>query len=327
MEKFLSGATCGAGPALAWWGEVLWVAFPGGGGLGAAAPNYKINLMPVQPNSPADSWSFERLLVLENETTTEQPSLTYFNGQLWLAWTGTDPTHRLNLLPLTITADSRLVPGTKVVLEWTATGGPSLIADENLYLAFSGGGGLGGAKPYGELNIAWSTDGNNWPASQLTVLSQFHSLLSPSLSLLPQRSAPAELFIAFTGTNHLLYLVSTNGPGPSILQELRPGTFQNDYAETSDFAPSLGTFFPDPQSLGLLFYAWTGSGTNRHLYRMASVGWGESLQEHDAYADTSEFSPGVVGVASQQYVAWAGTDAAHRLNIGEFSSLTKIEGP
>ncbi len=328
MDKFVSGATCGAGPALTWWANVLWVAFPGGGGLGAAAPNYKINVMPVLPDGASDSWSFARLLVLENETTTEQPSLTYFNGKLWLAWTGTDPAHRLYLMPLQITEDNHLIPGQKIAFDWTATGGPSLISyNEALYLSFSGGGGLGGARPNGELNVAWSRDGVNWPPSQLTVLSQFHSLLSPSLTYLTQRSAPAELFIGFTGTNHLLYLVSTNGPSPSILKEMKPGDSSPEYSETSDFAPSLGLFFPNLQSTGEIFYVWTGSGSNRHLYRIASVGWGESNQDHDAYSDTSEFSPGVVGAASQQYVAWAGTDPAHRLNIGEFSSLTKIEGP
>jgi hypothetical protein len=326
MKKFVSGATCAAGPALMWWADILWVAFPGGGGLGAAAPNYKINVMPVQPDAASDSWSFERLLVLENETTTEQPSLTYYGGKLWLAWTGTDPAHRLNLMPLTITADSHLVPGQKIVLDWTATGGPSLIEyDAKLYLAFSGGGGLGGGKPNGALNIAWSSSGNSWPSSQLTVLNQFHSLLSPSLAILPQRNPPSLLFIAFTGTNHLLYLASFNGPGPSYLQELKGG--HADYAETSDFAPSLGLYFASTKSLGDLFYVWTGSGTNRHLYRITSVGSGETIQEHDAYSETSAFSPGVFGVEALQYVAWAGTDAAHRLNIGELSSLTKIEGP
>jgi hypothetical protein len=327
MKKFVSGATCAAGPALTWWGELLWVAFPGGGGLGAAAPNYKINVMPVQPDAASDSWSFERLLVLE-ETTHEQPSLVYYGGKLWLAWTGTDTAHRLNLMPLTITADSHVVPGPKIVLDWTATGGPSLIEyDAKLYMGFSGGGGLGGAKPNGALNLAWSSDGTTWPSSQLQVLTDYHSLLSPSLAVLPQRSAPAELFIAFTGTNQLLYLVSTNGPGPRYLKELKPGAFQNDYPETSDFAPSLTLFFASANSIGDLSYVWTGSGNNRHLYRIAAVGWADLTQEHDAYSDTSAFSPSVVGVSALQYVAWAGTDAAHRLNIGEISSLTKIEGP
>jgi hypothetical protein len=293
--------------------------------LGAAAPNYKINVMPVQPDAASDAWSFERLLVLEHETTTEQPSLAYYGGKLWLAWTGTDSAHRLNLMPLSITADYHLVPGPKTVLDWTATGGPSLLGLDKLYLAFSGGGGLGGAKPNGELNIAWSANGDSWLSSQLTILSQFHSLLSPSLAILPQRNPPGLLFFAFTGTNRLLYLASTNGPGPSYLQELKGG--EADYAETSDFAPALGLYFASTKSIGDLFYVWTGSGTNRHLYRIASVGSGQSIQEHDAYSETSAFSPGVVGVASLQYVAWAGTDAAHRLNIGEISSLTKIEGP
>jgi hypothetical protein len=40
------------------------------------------------------------------------------------------------------------------------------------------------------------------------------------------------------------------------------------------------------------------AGTNRHLYRITSVGSGETIQEHDAYSETSAFSPGVFGVGA-----------------------------
>src|ERR1035438_9968643 len=88
MKKYTSGATTAAGVALANLNSLLWAAFPGGGGRGPVAPNFKLNIMPVAPENPNDAWSFDRLLVLDNETTTQQPALTAFGGKLWLAWAG-----------------------------------------------------------------------------------------------------------------------------------------------------------------------------------------------------------------------------------------------
>lgn len=332
MNKYTSGATTSAGVALTYLNNVLWVAFPGGGGLGSAAPNYKLNIMPVQPENANDAWSFDKLLVLDNETTTQQPALTVFGGKLWLAWAGTDAAHRLNLLPLTVNGDNRLTAGQKITLDWTATGGPSLAVREvlvnqrsqqRLYLAFCGGGGLGAATPNGDLNFAYSYDGTSWPQSQLVVWNQYHSQLSPSLIEvrvgvgLP--TEPPELFVAFTGTDHKLYLL-----GPTDHAQLTGLKYIKDNdPETSDYAPAIGAY--NNAGTWTLFYVWTGSGSNRHLYYQDGLGFStQSANYHSAYSDTSAFAPAVLGVDWHRYVAWAGTDAAHRLNIGEFSQLQSI---
>jgi hypothetical protein len=336
MAKFTSGATCAAGPALAYAGRVFWVAFPGGGGLGAAAPNYRLNLMPVQQDAPSDAWSAERLLVL-GETTFEQPALAIFGGTLYLAWTGTDPAHRLNLLSFTIGADARLTLKTKIVFDWTATGGPSLLSFSSprqaprLYLGFSGGGGLGGAAPNGELNLAWSADGADWPASQLWPIDTYHSLLSPSLGQIPwvepvRPEPPTQLIACITGTDKRLYLIVADPqPGRLVgLEEKAGGLFSSDYPETSDYAPSLATFGPwDAANVACV---WTGSGDNRHLYYVDNLQAGNQANAHQVFSDTSAFAPACIGVDEQVYVAWAGTDPAHRLNLCDFNSLTKIDG-
>ena len=332
MKKYTSGATTSAGVALANLNSVLWVAFAGGGGLGAAAPNYKLNIMPVQPETANDEWSFSRLLVLENETTMQQPALAAFGGKLWLAWTGTDAAHRLNLVPLSVNGDNRLTAGQKITFNWTATGGPSLAVrqvwanqkvQEHLYLAFCGGGGLGAAAPNGELNFAYSADGISWPQPQLAVWNQYHSLLSPSLTQVPVGAGlptePPELFVAFTGTDKKLYLL-----GPTDHAQLTGLKYiQDKDPETSDYAPAIGAY--NNAGTWALFFVWTGSGANRHLYYQDGLGFStQSANYHSAYSDTSAFAPAVLGVDWHRYVAWAGTDAAHRLNICEFSELQSI---
>jgi hypothetical protein len=330
MKKFTSGATTAAGVALANFNSMLWVAFTGGGGLGAAAPNYKLNIMPVDPNNPTDAWSFERLLVLESETTMEQPALAAFNGKLWLAWTGTDAVHRIYMMPLTVNSDNRLTAGQKIAFDWTATGGLSLAVrhvwvnqsvQQQLFLTFCGGGGLGGGVPNGEVNFAYSVDGTSWPESQLTVLSRYRSLQSPSSTEVPVGaglpSEPPYMFTAFTGTNNNLYLSGPSGY-LSILKYIG-----DHVLETSNYAPAIGAF--NNSGTWDLFYVWTGSGSNRHLYYQDGLGFSSQDENyHSAYSDTSAFAPAVLGVDWHRYVAWAGTDAAHRLNIAEFSELEKI---
>ena len=129
MTKFVPGSTCAAGVALAWHNDILWGAYSGGGGLGAAAPNHQLNVMPVQTLSPSDAWSHDRQLVFENETTTEQPALASFGGHLWLVWTGTDAVHRIYMMQLTVAGDSRLTAGPKTAYDWTAVGGPGRLAN------------------------------------------------------------------------------------------------------------------------------------------------------------------------------------------------------
>lgn len=336
MAKFTSGATCAAGPALAYAGGLFWVAFPGGGGLGAAAPNYKLNLMPVQQGGPSDAWSDARLLVLE-ETTSEQPALAIFGGTLYLAWTGTDPAHRLNLMTFTIGPDARLTPGKKKVFDWTATGGPSLLSFSSpgqatrLYLGFSGGGGLGGATPNGELNLAWSANGTDWPAAQLWAIDTYHSLLSPSLGQIPwveptRPEPPTQLAACITGTDGRLYLIDAE-PAPGRLTGLEEdagGLFARDYPETSDYAPSLATF--GPWDAAKVACVWTGSGDNRHLYYADNLQAENQANPHQVFSDTSAFAPACIGVGEQVYIAWAGTDPARRLNLCDFNSFTKIDG-
>lgn len=137
MRKYTSGATCAAGVALASRNDVLWVAFPGGGGLGGGPPNHKLNIMPVQPGAPNDSWSFDRLLVLEQETSMEQPALASFGGKLWLAWTGADSVHRLNLMSLAVDSNNHATAETnsKLTFNWTATGGPRFVPSRPGYIS------------------------------------------------------------------------------------------------------------------------------------------------------------------------------------------------
>lgn len=331
MRKYTSGATCAAGVALASLNDVLWVAFPGGGGLGGGPPNHKLNIMPVQPGAPNDSWSFDRLLVLEQETTNEQPALASFGGKLWLAWTGTDSVHRLNIMSIAVDSDNHATAETNSKFmfnwtapgdpaNWTATGGPALCTfASRLYLAFSGGGGLGGAQPNGAFNLAWSTDGSHWPQSQLTVFDQHHSLLSPALVELPQLyGEDSKLFISFTGTNNFLYLddYQAHSQRPP-LKNIKDGDF-----ETSDYSPAV-VAVRSPEGWSIV-YLWTGFGSNRHIYTMGGLGYSDNTTYHEAVSETSAFGLAATYMNSKYYVAWAGTDGVHRLNIADYGTLQRI---
>jgi hypothetical protein len=323
MNKFTSGATTSAGVALANFNSVLWVAFAGGGGLGAAAPNYKLNIMPVERDNPTDAWSFERLLVLESETTMEQPALAAFGGKLWLAWTGTDAAHRIYMMPLSVDSDNRLTAaGPKQPMPWTATGGPSLAVrhvwangtvKQQLYMSFCASGS-------GELNFAFTNDGASWSN---VVWNNYHSLLTPSLTEIPVGAGlptePPDLFVGFKGTDSRLYLLGpTDHAALTGLENIA-----NHDPETSDYAPSVGAF--NNVGTWTMFYVWTGSGSNRHLYCQEGIGFSsQNANSHTAYSDTSAFAPSVLGIDWHRYVAWAGTDNAHRLNIAELSTLQPI---
>lgn len=93
--------------------------------------------------------------------------------------------------------------------------------------------------------------------------------------------------------------------------------------ETSDYAPAIGAY--NNAATWTLFYVRTGSGSNRHLYYQDGLEFStQSTNYHSAYSDTWAFAPAVSGVDWHRYVAWAGTDAAHRLNIAEVSELQSI---
>lgn len=67
--------------------------------------SHRINIM-------YDAYGTRKKVTL-SETSASNPSLVFFNGQVWLAWTGTGSTHTLNVMSM---GTQGLVCGTKVTL-------------------------------------------------------------------------------------------------------------------------------------------------------------------------------------------------------------------
>ncbi len=287
--------------------------------------------------------------VVLNDTAVGSPALAVFNGKLYLAWTGTDGNHTLNIAQL----DGS---GTNIVTQRTVGGnrsftGPALAAfNGQLYLAWTGSVGSGE-----NLNIAASSDGLNFPVQKL--VGNNHSFTSPALAA----SANA-LFIAWAGNdpnqtlnaaistdgldftgqvtlsgistssapaisvyNNFLYLGYTafaQGPGPQTLLAASvtpPLSFSASGLPiingSSSAGPGLGT------ANGQLFLSWGGApnslsgGLNVATFQNGGTGPGISLVAQQTIVNQTGANPAVVGFNGHVYVAWTGTNNAHNINI------------
>jgi hypothetical protein len=149
------------------------------------------------------------------------PSLSYFQGQVWIAWVGTDSSHTMNVQAL---GPQGISPGSRTTLP-TATNSlaPALTSDTGdgkLLLSWEVAG-----THY--LNFESSTDGLHWIAGLATPIA-LHSLLTPTLlaATVPSTSSPptqqvyAWCWTAEDSDRSLDIMYSSNigtWPGPTIL--------------------------------------------------------------------------------------------------------------
>jgi hypothetical protein len=335
-SQFVYGnATAGAGCCLVQFqGEMLLI-FPGGGGAGGAAPNYQINLMPVNPFQGNENYSAQGLVVLPDKSS-ERPAAVVFNNMLFIAYTDTTPVHQVQLLAF---KDRHQQPQ-RIPLNETAIGGPALAVFQDLttnnpptlLLGFCGGGGFGGAAPNGKINIMTSQDGLHWSDSApgKTVLRQtsFHS---PAMfSYLD--NTDARVMLAFTGTNSQVYLVNCEGlkfggyDGRGGMNS-QPGTpFFQVTNETSQAGPSFATCnYGGPATIdwsqALL---WTGTG-NKLLNTLYGSQNSLTVGSKTTFQQSAQFEPALLHIPAgtddspapldEWIVAWAGTDPHHMLNV------------
>jgi hypothetical protein len=322
-------ATAGAGCCLVQFkGEMLLI-FPGGGGAGGAAPNFQINLMPVNPFQGDQNYSSQGLVVL-GDKSSERPAAVVFNNTLFIAYTDTTPVHQVQLLAFT---DRHTAPR-RIPLNETAIGGPALAVFQDhttnqpptLLLSFCGGGGFGGAAPNGQINIMRSSDGFQWSdaAPGKTVLRQtsFHS---PAMfSYLD--NTDARVMLAFTGTNSQVYLVNCEGLNFGEMNS-QPGTpFFQVTNETSEAGPSFATCnYGGPATIdwsqALL---WTGTG-NKLLNTLFGNQNSLTVSAKTTFQQRAQFEPALLHIPAgtddspapldEWIVAWVGTDTVHHLNV------------
>lgn len=57
---------------------------------------------------------------------------------------------------------------------------------------------------------------------------------------------------------------------------------------------------------------------------MGGLGYTQNTADHEAVSETSAFGLAATYMNSELYVAWAGTDGVHRLNIADYGTLQRI---
>lgn len=227
---------------------------------------------------------FYRFKEIMDECSVNAPGVAEFGNRLLVAWAGTDPEHRLNI----VQSQEEDVWIDKLTLDDTASAGASLcVFRDRLYLAWAGTGNQ-------RLNIMSSTNGLFW--EQKVTLNET-SEARPTLTVFRDR-----LVLAWTGTDasrRLNVLFSNDGLNWQDKRTL---------AEEAIDAPALAAFHDR------LFVAWTGTNPTRNLNILSSGDEGQTWQNKVTLPETSVAGPSLFAYSNQLYLSWAGTDINHSLN-------------
>lgn len=206
MQIFRMGDTTIAGPALARFRDETFLSWPAGGGLGGGPPNLRINVRHGLFGQPGGPPAWKKVVL--DDTSRETVALAQFNGRLYLAWTALDGVGRLVMKSST---DGESFSGPMISND-TCLGGPALAGHRGtLVRAWAGGGGLGGGAPNGKINLAWSSDGTNWPGQNRIVLE--HTAASgPTMTNYRDQAGDEWFYLAWTDhEQHMFATMTLNG--------------------------------------------------------------------------------------------------------------------
>ena len=256
--------------------------------------------------SSADGTTFENKQTLA-DTSIAGPALGVFRDRLFLAWTGRDDHHRLNVIS---SADGTTFEN-KQTLADTSIAGPALgVFRDRLFLAWTG------RDDHHRLNVISSADGTTFENKQTLADT---SIAGPAL-------APFErgLFIAWTGrddAHHLNGMPSTDGIAFANKRTL------NEPGEdlTSFTGPAL---IAETEPINLLL-AWSDFDGHLNLLQTDNLSSaGGHFDNFQRFSDTSIAGPALaelfVNDAITPFIAWAGTNNDHNLNVKQVPDLTEI---
>ncbi|MEZ4727359.1 MAG: matrixin family metalloprotease [Caldilineaceae bacterium] len=228
----------------------------------------------------ADSPSGNNKLIL-SETGIRGLATTIFNGELYVAWSGTDEAHSINLMRSSDGQNFR----DKVTFTDTSVSAPALVVFKNqLYLGWTG------TDATNRLNLMRSSDGQNFGDKV--------SLSETSFAGLSLEVYNGQLYVGWTGddSNHHLNLMRSDD-GQSFSDKVI-------LDDTSIAAPSLVAYNSQ------LYIAWTGVDEGQHLNVMRSSD-GLSFSHKVILNETSIASPSLVVSGNELHIAWTGTDDLH----------------
>lgn len=222
-------------------------------------------------------------------------------GTIYLAWTGTDSAHTLNLA-------SYAMPGFQFIRKITFWGETSFTAPSVTAIN-------------DQVQVVWA--GNDRAHTlNLIPFSRFGQRLAkqtfwgwgsisrPDVSF---DAARGELLLDWTGSDNRIYFAHTTNTATWTMPSTSP------LAEFTQYAPSMKGL--PGNTMPLHWVAWNGMGeyTNHHLlvkYSESYPSW-PNVSNATTFGETAISGPelGYVGVSRQVLIAWTGTDSLHHLNV------------
>jgi hypothetical protein len=220
------------------------------GNLHIAWSDQQQQLHTMTSSDRGDHWGHKKTL---NETSGHGPATCEFNGDFYIAWTGTGAGAHLNV---------KASRGEKVELEDASAFGPALTVFSNrLFLAWVG------VDPQHSLNIMSSANGTVF--EDKVTLSQ-SSIGSPALQAAQAGTSPSggpgEPLLLLAWTNRQGRLQVGGSSDGQIFQFGGPIE-----EETSFTGPALLTEQLDHSRASTVYISWTGTGTRHTINTMASV--------------------------------------------------------
>lgn len=279
---FYGNANLGTGEVIAWAGTDYY---------------HRINLM---TSTDAMHWGHKVTL---GDTTVNRPAVVRMSssagGAVAIAWRGTDPSHRLNVLFNVYGAQKKLT------LSETSFTGPALtIFKGNLLLSWTG------VDPNHSLNVLPISLSTFKPGVK-TTLWQYGASAGPNLFVLNLGSTSTLVLSWATKTGHLDQATSTDGV--HFTSALGSGL-----SYTSPSSPAMMYF----QSEGGPEYwlAWTGTGTIGQLHVMWTSHFPQWTGSHTALPERALGGP-QLGFDQGLLIAWTGVDPWHHLNVARLQGF------
>jgi hypothetical protein len=183
-------------------------------------------------------------------SSSYSPSLAYFAGQIWMAWTGTDSKHTLNVIAL---GPKGQTLGTHVTLSGDGSNaGPALVADpldNELLLSWQMSSGS-------KLNFVTSSNGTTWTAGLPSPSSQTSNSTPAMMVIDPAPSGMPVYYWSWTSTS--------SSKGLTVMASSALGTWPSwpdGLPKSAIDAPELGYAGQANQIL----VAWTDASSSHHL--------------------------------------------------------------
>jgi hypothetical protein len=260
-------------------------------------PLHKLNLM-LSP----DGVTYGDKLTLDEESSFRPAVLVTHNGganPILVAWTGTDPSHSLNVMYDAYHAQ------TKLTLAESSISAPALAwYQDQVWIAWTG------TDPNHTLNVM-ALGPHGLAPGQKTTLYAFTSNARPTLNA---DTRDHRLLLTWSYTTALPWInVAESEDGADWETPLVAPPPQ-----TSNVGPSIMSLNPQPSGMPIYYWAWTGTDPLHSLNVTDTFtlnNWPDPITTLDEQCFGGP-SLGYAGHLGHIIVAWTGINPGHNINIG-----------